>query len=136
LFSKLLGLMVPYTGRLGPTVLHFGPGHVRAQLKERRSVRNHLRSVHAMALANVGELATGLAVLGAMPSTVRGILTGYSITYTKKARGVLIAESKCAIPEVTDSVDYQVEAIIRDAEGDTVATVNATWLLGPVKTRY
>jgi hypothetical protein len=32
-------------------------------------------------------------------------------------------------------VDYQVEAIIRDAEGDTVATVNATWLLGPVKTR-
>ena len=134
-FSKLLGLMVPYTGRLGPTVLHFEPGHVRAQLTERRSVRNHLRSVHAMALANVGELATGLAVLGAMPSTVRGILTGYSITYTKKARGVLIAESKCAIPEVTDSVDYQVEAIIRDAEGDTVATVNATWLLGPVKTR-
>jgi len=131
-FSKLLGIMVPYTGRLGPTVVYFEPGHVRAQLKDRRSVRNHLKSVHAMALANLGELATGLAVLGAMPATVRGILTGFDITYTKKARGLLTAESQCEIPHVTDSIEYRVEAVIRDAKGDSVATVRATWLLGPV----
>jgi acyl-coenzyme A thioesterase PaaI-like protein len=133
LFSKLLGLIVPYTGRLGPTVVLFEPGHVQARLKERWGVRNHLRSVHAMALANLGELATGLAVLGAMPSSVRGIVTGFEITYSKKARGLLTVEAKCEIPEVTDSIDYRVEAVIRDEEGDAVATVNAVWLLGPVK---
>ena len=42
--------MVPYTGRLGARVLTFEPGHVVVELKERRAVRNHLSSVHAMAL--------------------------------------------------------------------------------------
>lgn len=134
-FSLLLGFMVPYTGRLGPVVTRFEPGDVAARLTDRRRVRNHLRSVHAMALANLGELATGLAVLGAMPPTVRGIVTGFEIEYTKKARGVLTAECRCEVPEVTDTLDYPVEGTISDAEGDVVATVRAIWRLGPVVPR-
>jgi len=133
IFSRLLGLMVPYTGGLGATGILFAPGHVRVRLKDRRKVRNHLHSIHAMALGNLGELSTGLAVLGAMPPSVRGILTGFEISYQKKARGVLIAEARCEVPEVTDSVDYSVDAEIRDAEGDVVATVRALWRLGPTK---
>ncbi|MDA0313470.1 MAG: DUF4442 domain-containing protein [Gemmatimonadetes bacterium] len=133
IFSRLLGFMVPYTGGLGATVIFFEPGHVRVRLTDRRKVRNHLHSVHAMALGNMGELSTGLAVLGAMPPSVRGILTGFEISYQKKARGVLIAEARCEVPAVTDFVDYSVESEIRDAENDVVATVRALWRLGPTK---
>ncbi len=131
LFSRALGWMVPYTGRMGPTVLELEPGRARVRLKERRSVRNHLRSVHAMALANLGELATGLAVLAGMPPTVRGIVAGFEIQYSKKARGVLVAEARCEVPTVAEDTEYAVDAVIRDATGDAVATVRATWRLGP-----
>jgi acyl-coenzyme A thioesterase PaaI-like protein len=124
--------MVPYTGRLGARVVHFEPGHVRVRLVERRAVRNHLRSVHAVALANMGELATGLAMLGALPPRVRGILTGLEVTYAKKARGVLVAECRCTVPEVLAATDVVVAADVRDAAGDAVARVAARWRVDPV----
>lgn len=135
LFSRLLGRMVPYTASIGATVERFEPGDVVVRLPDRRRVRNHLRSVHAIALANVGELSTGLALLGAMGPDVRGILTGIDVRYLKKARGALRAEARCTIPEVADNVDYAVEARIVDAGGIEVATVKALWRLSPVPDR-
>lgn len=133
LFSWLLGRMVPYTGSIRARVQRFDPGHVVVDLPDRRRVRNHLRSVHAIALANVGELSTGLAVLGAMDDTVRGILTGLEVTYAKKARGLLRVEARADVPPVTESTDLSVEAHVRDEGGDTVAIVRAHWRLGPVR---
>jgi len=132
MFSRMLGLMVPYTGKLGARVLTLDAGHVVVELKERWAVRNHLRSVHAMALANAGELATGLAMLGSLPPTVRGILTAFEIDYVKKARGRLLIESRCDVPEVTTDEEYEAVATITDASGDIVSTARATWRLGPV----
>lgn len=130
-FSLLLGRMVPYTASIGATVLLFEPGHARVRLRDRRRVRNHLRSIHAVALANVGELSTGLALIGALGPELRGILTGLDVTYLKKARGELVAEAKCSIPEVHQPTECVVEAEIRDAAGDIVATAKARWLLSP-----
>ena len=67
IFSKILGWKIPSTGGLGATIVTLEPGHVKVQLRERRSVRNHLQSIHAIALANLGELTTGLALVGALP---------------------------------------------------------------------
>lgn len=133
LFSRLLGFMIPYTGTAGATVRTLEPGHVRVLLRERRRIRNHLGSVHAIALANVGELATGLALVGALGPEARGILTGIDVRYTKKARGRLEAEARCEVPTVTEAMDRSVEAEVRDADGDVVATVTAHWRLGPVR---
>ncbi len=133
LFSRALGWMVPYSGRLGATVTLLEPGHVRVELRERRAVRNHLGSIHAVALVNLGELAGGLAVLGALPATVRGIVTGLETTFSKKARGRVAAEARCAIPSpLTASTPVAVEATVRDGSGQIVARVVAHWLLGPV----
>ncbi|MDE0897780.1 MAG: hotdog fold domain-containing protein [Longimicrobiales bacterium] len=135
LFSRLLGHMVPYSGTIGAHVELFEPGEVRITLADRRKVRNHLRSFHAIALANLGELSTGLALLGAMGEDIRGILTGLDVTYRKKARGPLEAHVEIEIPEVTESIEHTVVADIRDAAGDVVATVAARWRLSPVPTR-
>lgn len=131
LFSLLVGRMTPYTGTLGARIDTLEPGWCRALLRDRRRVRNHLDSVHAMALANFAELASGLAVLTALPPGVQGIVTGFSITYVKKARGILTAECRASPPAVIAERTEEANVAITDQQGDVVARATATWRLRP-----
>jgi acyl-coenzyme A thioesterase PaaI-like protein len=132
LFMLAFGAMVPYSGALGARVEALEPGHVCMRLRDRRAVRNHLNSVHAIALANLGEMASGLAMTTALPPGIRSIVTGLSIEYAKKARGTLTAESRVTVPDVTTDIEHDVRAEIRDVAGEVVATVTVRWRLGPV----
>ncbi len=131
LFSLALGLYIPYTRSIGARVAELRPGYARIELADRRRVRNHLNSIHAIALTNLGELTTGLAVFSSTRAEMRGILTAIRTEYSKKARGRLVAVAEYDLPEgIADDTPCEVEALIRDAAGDTVASVQATWLIG------
>lgn len=133
LFSRLLGLYVPYTGSIRANVETLEPGHCRVRLRKRRRVSNHLGSVHAMALCNLAEMATGLALLNGLPAGARGILGGFSIVYLKKARGLLNAECRCEVPADNRQQELELTGEIRDEAGDVVALAKARWLIGPEK---
>jgi len=131
LFSVLVGRTAPYTGTIGARIIELRPGFVRAQMRDRRIVRNHLKSIHAVALVNLAEVVSGLAMLTGLPSTLRAIVVGLSIEYVKKARGTLTAESTVVLPEIAQSQEIQVRAVVRDANGDEVARATVRWLVGP-----
>ena len=131
IFSALLGRLVPYSGTIGARIEELRPGYSRVTLRDRRKVRNHLRSIHAIALMNMAELSTGLALNYAMRPDARSILKGLSIDYTKKARGTLTAEANAPVLTSNEEREITVETAIRDEDGDVVATAQARWLVGP-----
>ena len=131
IFSRIVGFLVPYTGSIKANVEVIEPGYGKVIMKDRRKVRNHLRSVHAIAMANLGEMVTGVTLMSSLPDKTRGILTGISMAYHKKARGTLYAECRCDIPKNNKEQEMNVVAEIKDVAGDVVATTTATWLLGP-----
>lgn len=134
LFSRLLGRFVPYSGTIRPFVLELGVGHAIVELRERRALRNHLRSVHAIALANLGELASGLAMALALPPDVRGIPVRLEIDYLKKARGRLVCTGSAAPPAaIAQDTEAEAHAEISDLAGDVVARVVVSWRLSPLQ---
>ncbi len=131
LFSFFLGKYAPYSGSISAHVEALSTGKSRVSIRDRKKLRNHLKSIHAIALINLGEIATGLAVLSTVPDTMRGIVLGLEAEYIKKARGKLVASAEFELPaEIDDKTPVKVTAEITDDVGDVVSKVHATWLLG------
>lgn len=134
LFNRFISWKIPYSGSIKPQVQELSAGHCRIFLKNRRSNTNHLKSIHALALANLGELSSGLAMICGLPPNVRGIVTEINTEYLKKAKGDLTAKADVAVPkEVTDRLEHRVKAEIFDEQGDMVSCTNVKWLLAPRK---
>ncbi|MBP7126846.1 DUF4442 domain-containing protein [Myxococcota bacterium] len=128
-FSFLLGRYIPYTGTIGARVESLADGEAVVRLEDRRCVRNHLDSVHAVALANLGEFSTGLAVLGSAPDGSRAILKRLQVDYRKKARGTLVATARVEVPRGAGRHEVWARSEIRNEAGDVVTSIDALWVL-------
>ncbi len=130
--GRILGQLAPYTGTIRAEVLTLDRGYAKLRMADTRRVRNHLNSVHAIALINLAEATTGVAMMYSLPDDARGIPNQLSIEYVKKARGPITAECSCDAPEVvTERLEKVVTAELKNEAGELVARMSAHWVIGP-----
>lgn len=132
LFSLMLSRAIPYTGSVSPRVRQLRLGFARVTMSDRPRLRNHLRSLHAIALANLAEYTGNLALAYSLPDGARFIVEKMSIEYLKKARGRIEGECTCPVPQTSERRQYELEVLLHDDAGQIVARAVLTTLVGPV----
>jgi acyl-coenzyme A thioesterase PaaI-like protein len=131
LFSRGVGRFAPYTGTIGARIEELEPGRSVVAMRDRKAVRNHLRSVHAVALTNLVELSGSLAIIASLPPDTRMIPIRLETEFIKKGRGLMTAEAGCLIPSSNEEEELPATVVIRNPAGDEVARGRVTVLIGP-----
>lgn len=134
-FSHLVGRMAPYTGSIDARVQELRMGYARVTLRDRPKVRNHLKSVHAIALANLIELTGNLALAYSLPDDARFIVAGMSVDYLKKARGTITGTTECAVPETSERREFDIVVSLWNEAGEEVARGTLRSLVGPKRSQ-
>lgn len=132
LFSRALAFRVPYVSSIHPHVTDLRSGYCQVEIKDRRSIRNHLGSVNAGALCTLSELTGGLAVEATLSSSLRFIAKEMTVQFIKQAKGNLVG--KCSVdPSVLVPGDVNVSAEIKDGTGDTVLNAGIVFYISKRK---
>ena len=85
LFDKAICFNAPYFSSISPEVVHFSEGHCEFKMKKKRSVQNHLGTVHAIAMCNLAEICGGMCMETIINKDQRWIPKGMKVRYLKKA---------------------------------------------------
>jgi acyl-coenzyme A thioesterase PaaI-like protein len=123
LFSRLICWQAPYFASIRPRIDLLEPGRCVVRLRQRRSIQNHIGTVHAIALCNAAELAGGLATDATIPSSMRWIPKGMTVRYLAKARGHLVATAR--VPAIEAGPAREVHAVVEVRDADDVAVFDA-----------
>jgi acyl-coenzyme A thioesterase PaaI-like protein len=123
LFARLVCRRAPYFATIRPTVVELRPGRCEVRMRKLRAVENHIRTVHAIAICNMAELAAGLASDVTVPATHRWIPKGMTVEYLRRAETDLraVAEldllpalgAKAEVPVYVNAFDSSGEAVFR-----------------------
>lgn len=111
IFSFMGGRKAPYFATIKPHITKLEPGECHCFIKKRRSVENHIQTVHVIAICNGLEMAMGFMAEASIPKHLRWIPKGMTVDYTAKAGS-----------------DIRCEAILANnawSEGDLYVDVNA-----------
>ncbi|MCX7556919.1 hotdog fold domain-containing protein [Xanthomonadaceae bacterium JHOS43] len=137
LFSRLACFKAPYFNTIRPRITVLEPGRCVATMRDRRAVRNHLGTVHAIAMCNLAELAGGLMTDATIPSSMRWIPKGMSVDYLKKAEGPLCATATPSGNVIASDTGYDlpVSVDIRDQSGESVFRASIRMWVSPRRSR-
>lgn len=121
IFSKLVCFNAPFFYSISPMIMEYEKNRCVIKIKKRRKVLNHLKTIHAVAMCNLAELAAGLTIDATIPNNWRWIPKGMSVEYIKKATSDLIGIVELA-PDQLQLGENKVEVKVTDEQNELVFT--------------
>lgn len=125
LFSVAFGQKAPYFSSIRPRFTVLEPHRAELVIPHRRRVRNHLGTVHAIALCNGLEAAMGALAEASIPADKRWIPKGMEVSYTAKATSDItcIAETD---PEQWTAENPDLPVRVRGIRDDGTVVIEGT----------
>lgn len=136
LVSFLLGQIVPM---VGSAKLHFeevSSQRVVVHIRNKRRVQNHIKGVHAAAMALLAETATGFCVGMNLPDDKLPLIKTLHVDYLKRAQGDMKAVAQLTPAQVQqiltlDKGEVTVPVTITDESGQEPITAQMVWAWVP-----
>jgi acyl-coenzyme A thioesterase PaaI-like protein len=134
--SFLLGKIVPM---VGTAKLHFdevSSQRVVVTIRNRRKVQNHIKGVHAAAMALLAETATGFCVGMNLPDDKLPLIKSLHVDYLKRAQGDMKAVAQLSPEQIEqiltlDKGEVTVPVTITDASGQEPIRCQMVWAWVP-----
>ena len=120
LFSKAVCFIAPYFSSIKPRIQTLKANECSVFIKKRRSVQNHIGTVHAIAMCNMAELAGGLMTDVSIPKGARWIPAGMTVLYSKKAKTHLTATADGSQIDWSVAGSKDVPVSVRDCNNEEV----------------
>ncbi|MBW8189873.1 DUF4442 domain-containing protein [Neiella marina] len=128
LFSRYAARRAPYFKTIHPLITHLSANHCECLIKKRKSVTNHIGTVHVIAICNGLEMAMGFMAEASIPKHLRWIPKGMQVNYTAKAATDVTCRVNIS-PELWQPGDMQVPVEAADTSGQVVvAGVITLWV--------
>ncbi|XDZ50478.1 DUF4442 domain-containing protein [Neisseriaceae bacterium CLB008] len=133
-----LGRVVPFLSTAGLAFDEVSQERVIVRVKNQRKVQNHIKGVHATAMALLAETATGFVVGMNTPDDKLMLLKSMTIHYTKRSVGDMKAvatlpEDMAARLVNEDKGDFIVPCIVTDERGEVPIEATMCWAWLPKK---
>lgn len=123
LFSRVVAGRAPYFRSISPRITELRPGYCQCLIRKRKSVQNHIGTVHAIAICNGLEMAMGVMAEASIPKHLRWIPKEMHISYTAKAG----SDIRC-IAQIDDAAwqegDLDIPVVALDASDTPVVKGN------------
>jgi len=134
----VMGRVIPFNRPHGFHIVELGEDSVRTRASYRRINHNHIRGIHACAIATVAEFSAGLLLLSRLdPARYRLIMSKLDVDYFYQAKMAITAETRLDDSALQQKVlkplcsaefcSIVMETEIIDAAGNCIATAHTTW---------
>jgi acyl-coenzyme A thioesterase PaaI-like protein len=134
----MMSRIVPFNRPHGFFIVELAEERVRTAATYRRSNHNHIRGIHACAIATVAEFSAGLLLLSRLdPARYRLIMSKLDVDYMYQAKQDIIAETALSNAELQDRVlkplesaeshSIVMETLVSDRDGNQIARAHTTW---------
>jgi acyl-coenzyme A thioesterase PaaI-like protein len=134
--SKILGKVVPYVGTTGLLYEEISSERVIVSIRNQHKVQNHIKNVHAAAMALLAETATGFVVGINLPDDKLPLIKSLKVDFYKRTKGDMRAVATLT-PEDVASIatepkgELWVPVTVTDESGNEPIKCEMLWAWVP-----
>ncbi|QEL55358.1 DUF4442 domain-containing protein [Chromobacterium paludis] len=136
--SMMFGKIVPFLSTAGLRFEKVGHDSLTVSIRNRKKVQNHIRGVHAAAMALLAETSTGFVVGMNMPDDKLMLLKSMKVNYIKRSQGDMRAVATLTPQQIQsmyeqDKGEVLVEVQVTDESGESPIVCEMLWAWIPKK---
>ncbi|MBV8679882.1 MAG: DUF4442 domain-containing protein [Aquitalea sp.] len=136
--SLLFGRLVPFLSTAGLRFEQVDHTRLTVSIRNRRKVQNHIKGVHAAAMALLAETASGFVVGMNVPDDKLMLLKSMKVNYTKRSQGDMRAVATLSDAQIRemytiDKGETLVEVSVTDESGESPIQCEMVWAWIPKK---